>query len=194
MLLKKKIIIISTLLLLVTMSFLGGQAYAKYVASVRGQGVAEVATWSFKVNDQKEQVETINLASTCDNETLIDNKIAPGTSGTFNIKVDGTGSDVGIDYNISFTNEQNKPTNLKYIYEDGTYNSITEIQDKLSGTINANDSNKVKIIPIKWEWKYETGERDEVASNDKIDTQNAESISNYTFDVVVTGTQVKPQE
>ena len=176
------------------MSFLGGQAYAKYVASVRGQGVAEVATWSFKVNDQKEQVETINLASTCDNETLIDNKIAPGTSGTFNIKVDGTGSDVGIDYNISFTNEQNKPTNLKYIYEDGTYNSITEIQDKLSGTINANDSNKVKIIPIKWEWKYETGERDEVASNDKIDTQNAESISNYTFDVVVTGTQVKPQE
>ena len=32
----------------------------------------------------------------------------------------------------------------------------------------------------------------EKLANDKIDTQNAQDITNYTFDVVVTGTQVMP--
>lgn len=191
---KKKVLIALAILTVILLAFIGGQAYAKYVSEVRGEGIAEVATWSFKVNGQDEQVESINLASTCNNETLVDNKIAPGTSGSFNILVDATGSEVGINYNITFTEEENKPQNLKFEYNDTEYNSIKDLEDDLSGTINANDENKTRTLNVKWKWNYETGSNPtEIASNDKIDTQNAQEITNYEFDVIVSGTQVVPQ-
>lgn len=191
---KKKIILAVTILSCIILSFIGGQSYSKYVSEVRGDGMAEVATWSFKVNGQKEEVQTIQLGSTCNNETLVDNKIAPGTSGSFNIIVDGTGSDVGINYNIKFTNESTKPTNLKFTYDNQEYSSIAELENSLSGTINANDEDKTRTLTINWQWAYETGNDEiEVANNDNIDTQNAQDIATYTFNVIVSGTQVIPQ-
>lgn len=191
---KKKIIFVIAILSCILLSFIGGQSYSKYVSEVRGDGMAEVATWSFKVNGQKEQVQTIQLESTCDNESLNHHKIAPGTSGSFNIVVDGTSSNVGIDYNIKFVNESKKPTNLKFVYDKKQYSSIMELETILSGTIQANDVDKVKTFTIYWQWPYETGNSvSEIASNDKIDTQNAQDITTYTFNVIVSGTQVKPQ-
>lgn len=191
---KKKGIFVVAVLSCILISFIGGQSYSKYVAEVRGDGMAEVATWNFKVNGQKEQVQTIQLESTCDNETLVSNKIAPGTSGSFNIIVDGTGSDVGIDYNIKFTNESTKPTNLKFAYDNQEYSSISELETKLSGTIHANDEDKIKTLTIYWQWPYETGNNEsEIAQNDRIDTQDAQRIATYTFNVIVSGTQIVPQ-
>ena len=188
---KKKTIIVVAILLAIVMSFLGGQAYAKYVAQVRGEGVGVIATWNFMVNGQSEQVQKINLASTCDDSTLIDNKIAPGARGGFNIEINATGTDVGIDYQVQFINEQNKPQNLKFIYEGNYVGSITELQDMLQGTIYADDENKVITLPIEWQWDYETGEEStEINKNDVIDTQEGIANLDYTFDVIVTGTQM----
>ena len=190
---KKKVLITLALLAIILLAFIGGQAYAKYVSEVRGEGVAQVATWNFKVNGQSEQVEEINLASTCNNETLVNNKIAPGPSGSFDIKVDATGSEVGINYNIAFTEEESKPQNLKFKYNDIEYNSIKDLEKDLSGTINANDEDKVRTLNVGWKWDYETGSNpEEISKNDLVDTQNAEEIQNYTFDVIITGTQVEP--
>lgn len=192
---RKKILLIIAILLIIVLAFIGGSVYSKYVSVVRGDGLAEVATWSFKVNGSQEQVQTINLVSTCNNETLLDNKIAPGTSGSFKIVVDGTGSDVGIDYAIKFTNETEKPENLVFTYDGEKYKTISELQDKLSGRINANDEDKLKTLNIGWEWQYETGSTsEEIANNDNIDTNNAKTISQYKFNVIVSGTQVKPEE
>ena len=89
--------------------------------------------------------------------------------------------------------KKNKPTNLIFEYENKKYNSITELQSALVGTINANEQEKVKILNIHWEWPYETGKLEtEIAKNDEIDTREAKNISNYTFDVIITGTQVVP--
>lgn len=190
----KKIILAIAVLLCILLAFIGGQAYAKYITEIKGNGIAEVATWSFKVNDQKEHIQEIKLASTYNNETLVNNKIAPGTSGNFNIIVDATGSEVGIKYNIVFSDEANKPTNLKFIYEDQEYDSIQDLENNLSGVINANEENKTKTLNIGWKWDYETGqEEEEIAANDLIDTKDAEKLQNYTFKVSVTGTQVEPQ-
>ena len=191
---KKKAVIIIAILVAIVLSFIGGQTYSKYVTEVRGDGTAQIATWDFKVNGQKEEVQTIPLSSTYDSSTLVNGKIAPGTEGNFQIKVDATGSDVGIDYKIKFTDETTKPANLKFYYQEVEYNSILELGEALSGTINADDENKSKTFDIKWKWNYETGSNPtEVASNDKIDTQNAQEITNYEFDVIVSGTQVVPQ-
>lgn len=181
------------------MSFIGGQTYSKYVTEVRGDGTAQIATWDFKVNGQKEEVQTIPLSSTYDSSTLVNGKIAPGTEGVFQIIVDATGSDVGIDYKIKFADETTKPTNLKFYYQEVEYDSILELGDALSGTIDAdadtNGEGKVKTFDIKWKWNYETGNNPgEIATNDKIDTQNAQEISNYKFNVIVSGTQVLPEK
>ena len=191
---KKKAVIIIAILVAIVLSFIWGQTYSKYVTEVRGDGTAQIATWDFKVNGQKEEVQTISLGSTYDSSTLVNGKIAPGTEGNFQIKVDATGSDVGIDYKIKFSDETTKPANLKFYYQEVEYNSILELGEALSGTINADDENKSKTFDIKWKWNYETGSNPtEVASNDKIDTQNAQEITNYEFDVIVSGTQVVPQ-
>lgn len=196
MLLKKskKIVLLVIAIIAISLSFIGGQAYAKYMSRVTGQGTADIARWSFKVNENEEKLQTISLKSTINNSTLINNKIAPGTEGEFQIKLDATGSDVGINYVIKFENESQKPTNLKFTYDGKTYNSLTNLQQDLTGIINANDENKVKTLKVGWNWKYETGNTaQEITANDLVDTQNAKQMSNYTFDVIVSGTQVMPQ-
>ena len=190
---KKKIIVIVAILLAIVISFLGGQTFSKYITEVKGTGSAQVAMWSFKVYGDNEQTQNVKLASTVDDNTLVDNKIAPGTKGSFSIKIDGEGSDVGINYNIKVQNETQKPANLFYTYQGKTYTDLNEFALTASGTINADDSNKVKEILVNWEWPYQTGS-DEISKskNDVQDTQDGKNISNYTFDIVVTGTQVIP--
>ena len=150
MLLKKskKIVLIVIAIVAILVSFIGGRAYAKYMSKVTGNGTADVASWSFKVNENAEKMQTISLKSTINNSTLVNNKIAPGTAGTFQIKVDATGADVGINYNVKFENESKKPTNLKFEYDGKTFNSLTELQDQIIGTINSNDNEKIKTISI----------------------------------------------
>lgn len=196
MLLKKnkKIILIVIAIFAIILSFIGGHAYAKYMSRVTGQGTADVASWSFNVNESNEKLQTISLKSTINNSTLLDKKIAPGTEGNFEIKLNATGSDVGIDYSIKFENQTQKPTNLKFTYEGKTYNTLEELQKVLIGKINADEENKIKVLTIGWNWKYETGNTEqEISANDLIDTQEGKQITNYTFDIVVSGTQVMPK-
>ena len=181
-------------LLAIILSFMVGKTFAKYVSEVKGAGTAEIANWVFKVNGTEDLVQSVDLLSTYNNETLIDNKVAPGTSGHFDIIIDATGSEVGVDYKVKFLNETEKPQNLVFIYNDNEYATIQELQEDLSGTINANEDNKTRTITINWEWQYETGENEnEINQNDIIDTQNAKDFENYTFDINVIGTQVMPK-
>ena len=190
----KKIVLVIIAVSVIILSFIGGQSYAKYMSRVTGQGTADIASWSFKVNENEEKIQTISLKSTINNGTVVNNKIVPGTEGNFQIKIDATGSEVGINYVIKFENESQKPTNLKFTYNGKSYYSLTQLQQDLTGVINANDENKIKTIQIGWNWKYETGStQEEIAQNDEIDTQNAKQMSDYTFNVIVSGTQMVPQ-
>lgn len=192
---KKKIVVIFAISIALLISFIGGQSFAKYIGQVQGKGSAEIANWSFKVNNNSEEIQTIKLDSTINNSTLINNKIAPGTSGNFNITIDGSDSDVGIDYEIQFKNETTKPQNLKFEYNNQVYNSISDLNEKIKGTINADDKNKKINVNIKWKWEYETGsDATQIKSNDLIDTNNSKQIRNYEFNVIVTGSQVMPEK
>lgn len=191
---KKKILLVAIILLMMLLSFIGGKTFSKYVSQIQGAGTAEIANWIFKVNGKEDIVQSVNLLSTYNNETLINNKIAPGTSGSFNIVVDATGSEVGVDYTINFLNESEKPQNLVFIHNEQKYTNLQELGEDLSGTIDANDENKTRTITIYWEWQYEVGEnQNEIHQNDMIDTKNAKEIENYHFDINVIGTQVMPQ-
>lgn len=195
MLLKKskKIVLLLVAIAAIIFSFVGGQSYAKYMSKVTGQGTADIASWSFKVNENEEKMQTISLKSRQNNSTLLNNKIAPGTEGEFQIKLDATGTDVGINYAIKFENETRKPTNLKFTYDGKKYNSLSDLQKDLTGIINADEQEKNKTLTIGWNWKYETGStQQEITANDLIDTKEAKEINSYTFDIVISGTQVTP--
>ena len=196
MLLKKSKKIVLTIIAIsaILIAFIGGQAYAKYMSKVTGSGTADVASWNFKVNENAEKMQTISLKSTINNSTLLNNKIAPGTEGSFQINVDATGAEVGINYSVKFENETQKPTNLNFVYNGKNYSSLTQLQNDLIGTINANDEQKVKNLTIGWKWKYETGANaQEISKSDLVDTKEAQQIDSYTFDIIVSGTQVMPQ-
>lgn len=186
---KKKIIIACLILFLLLVLNAIVFTYAKYMSSEVANGHAEIAEWSFKIVKEGEETKTINLIDTAVKSTLVDGKIAPGTSGKIQIELDGTGSEVGIDYQIEFANEQNKPKNLYFTVGNQKYYSISEIPS-LTGKILCNEEDKKVGRVISWTWPYETGQTtNEIAQNDKIDTEDAKAISEFTFDVVVTATQ-----
>lgn len=190
--LKRKTLII-ILLSLITLIGLLGSTYSKYITQVEGRGVIEVAKWAFLVNGQTATMTNINLAQTYNSDTLIQNRIAPGTRGSFDIIVDASGSEVGIDYDVKFLNENNKPTNLNFNYNGTIVPSITDLEEVLKGNIPADSTEKVKTFTIQWFWSYETGTAEEQKlKSDMQDTKDGKSLDKYSFDIVVTGRQVEP--
>ena len=197
MLLKKKtkIVLIVIVIAVILVSFIGGQAYAKYMSKVTGNGVGEIAQWRFKVNENEEKMQTISLNSTIYNFTLANGRIAPGTAGSFEINIDGSGAGVAIFYTVNFQNETEKPKNLKFKYDGKEFESIELLNHWIVGTIHGDTDAQQRSSIIEWEWPYETGNTpEEIAENDERDTIDAKNISDYRFDVVVTGTQVQPQK
>lgn len=186
---KKIIITLSIILILLTMG-IGGHSYAKYITQVKGNGVMTVAKWSFKANESTQQFDTIKLMQTVNEETLTAGKVAPGTSGRFSIKIDGTGSEVGIKYTVDFINEKNKPTNLRFRYNGKEYKSLSDLNNIISGNISVN-KNQIRTVYIDWSWPYETGTGTEMTNADKTDTNEGLNPLDYTFDIIVKGTQIK---
>ena len=187
---KKIIKILCAVLLLMSLG-MTGYTYAKYVTQEKGNGSADIATWSFRIEkDENEDVKTIRLADTSNKETLLNGKIAPGTLGQFYLKINAVGSEVAVDYKVTFGNEKNKPDNIIFKYDGKTYSSLSEI-DAIQGTMGLTDY-KSQLIKVEWDWPYETGSAvNGIASGDKVDTQNGQDNLDYTFDVIATGTQSK---
>ena len=79
--------VIIPLILIITIVVLAGLAYARYVTRLNGQSTADIAQWSFKVNDKTNESFTIDLADTRikanDEVQMQDGYIGPGTSGAF---------------------------------------------------------------------------------------------------------------
>lgn len=189
---KKKLLFL--LLLILTIIFvLMGQSYSKYISQINGKGIIDVAKWAFKVNGQSNSITNLNLLKTYNPTTLKDNKIAPGTSGNFDIVIDTAGSEVGIDYKVEFLNETNKPNNIKFKYEGNTVSNIKELEEFLKGNISQDAENKIKTMTIEWEWEYETGKtKEEILAQDAQDTKDGKELQQYQFDIVITGMQVEP--
>ena len=178
------------LLIMLLLTGAGGYTYARYISQEKGNGSAEIAKWAFKIDKGGAETKTIKLTNTVSKDTLVNGKIAPGTSGEFKIILDARDSEVGVDYTVRFMNEKNKPTNVVFSYMGEKYKSLTKIGD-IIGTIKPT-GDKTQVITISWEWPYQTGDTGQLQQiNDDTDTREANTISEYTFDLVAIGTQSK---
>lgn len=199
---RSRIVSLGVLALTLTMmsTCLMGSTMARYVTEVTGSATATVAAWSFKADSKDSVGETfteINLGDTThrqayDSGDIADDVIAPGTKGSFNIVIDGSGSEVGIDYAVKIAAGTNVtlPDDLVFSTEAITADKPGSKLDDFSpsGTIDyatGADSMK-KTITVNWEWAF--GEDDTVASND-----NAYVDKDWTLDITITGKQTTPE-
>ena len=195
---QKRALRICLVVALVILIFLVGYTFAKYYSEIKGGGNGTIAKWSFVANNSKDTIQTISLVDTANNVSLVEGKIAPGTKGSFDIVIDATGSEVGVDYEVNVAEETNLPTNLLYkVTVDGktseSYSSLTELADaELTGNLDTINGDFSKTITVEWEWPYETINENGVTEGDAADLiDGTKENLNYEFLLQIIGTQSK---
>lgn len=143
--------------------------------------------YEFKVKYNNIDFKSIDLLGTVDKEKLVYEKIAPGTSGNFNIVLD---TNKNLKYKIVFESMNEKPQNLNFIASInekilGEATNLDELSKYLKGNITKNE--KVNI-EINWYWNYEDKENSELT--DIQDTEDAKKIEKYQFNIYAYGEQI----
>ena len=185
---KKSLLVVALLLLVGITSGYVASTYAKYTSQITdNNGTATVAKWAFST-DNPTKTLTINFSGTYDASTLVAGKIAPGTSGSFNIALKNTNTETGVDWTIKLNSVTGKPTNLKFYKDSEHTTEITPGTGTITGQLAAGDSTGLSV-PIYWAWEYETSQ---IATNDPLDTTDGEAASALTIGVDITGVQTAP--
>lgn len=143
--------------------------------------------YNFKISYKNLNFKSLNLVDTIDKNTLIYEKIAPGTSGSFDILLY---SNQNLKYRIEFHSINDKPKNLKFMALKNNQileetNTLEELSRRLVGYINKDENIN---ITIKWYWNYEDKKNEEVT--DIQDTKDSEKIKKYQFDVYALGEEI----
>ncbi len=146
----------------------------------------KVKEYRFKISYKNTDFKSIDLSDTIDGQTLVHEKIAPGTTGSFDILLE---SNQNLKYKIQFNSKSNKPKNLNFKALKGEKvlcesNTLEELSENLMGYINKNE--KI-IITIKWYWNFESMKDD---NTDIQDTMDSENIKKYQFDIYTIGEEL----
>ena len=141
--------------------------------------------YNFKIDYKNIDFKSIDLAETIDKNTLVYEKIAPGTSGSFNILLD---SNQNLKYKIEFNSINEKPQNLNFRALKngevlGEANTLEELSKELTGYINKDE--KIDFT-INWYWNYESDKE----NSDIQDTKDAENIKRYQFNLYILGEEI----
>lgn len=212
------VIIVLAILLIAVIAF-GIWAWSKYTSTLTGNATATVAKWNFtlgtSLNDLDLAITSSEKGTMFDEvNNVVTDKIAPGTSGSFDVVLDTSTTEVALDYVIDITGMTTKPKNLHF-YKDASHTTAidTETGAQYTGSIAKGDHANTHTITIYWAWPYETkteptlkaeekskyGILDSdtaLVKNDKIDTYDGENATTkgVKFDITITGTQVDPSE
>ncbi len=152
------------------------------LSSVKGITVRkENIQYIFDIEYKNTTFRNVNLLDTINSKTLVNEKIAPGVKGSFDIVIY---SNHDANYNIYFESINQKPQNLKFYIVGSNYykKTLEELSNSLSGTIQKGDK---KTISIGWEWEYENGEKGNLQ-----DTEDAELIDKYLFNILALGEEI----
>lgn len=188
-----RLVVLVLFLAIVTAVIISG-TFAKYTDSKSGTGTATVAKWAVALKADEQTFSEgyeFTLADTYTNVAA--ERIAPGTSGDFNVAINAAGSEVAVDYvlEIKVKDASTVPTNMKFYktvdgekvaftFADGAY--------KIEDTIALADVGTEVTLPISWEWPYET----DAGAGDADDTANGVNPTTMEFEITLTATQANP--
>ena len=136
----------------------------------------ELPEYIFNVTYKDADFKDVNLTNTIDKTTLVNEKIAPGTAGAFEILLE---TNEKISYEIKFESKNEKPKNLVFSIKgkDRKYNNLEDMEEELKGEISEN-----KRIVINWQWEYEKNEIQNIQ-----DTKDGEKLRKYNFTIFAIG-------
>ena len=167
-----------------------------------GSAKAVVAKWAFDAKNSNQTIATqnfvIDLGDTTNRSAypttdIKEGVIAPGTTGSFDIVLDGTGSEVGIDYTVKFaakagtTLPDDMVFSFKPITESNKGVKLASLADE-TGTIDytATVKGMEKTITVYWSWAFDAD--DTATVND-----NTYRGVTWLMDITVTGKQTTPE-
>lgn len=221
----KKITVLGGLLMAVVMTaYSVSGTYAKYTSTFKGSDSARVAKWAFKIGDITDTsaasagttfsfnlFKTINdtdgsketdvaAPNTTDTTNNISGLIAPGTQGSFDIKLQNL-SEVTAMYGIKYkvTNTAGIPVEFCTVTATETCAdtstawkaSIDEVVADKTNTNLAMNAGSDTTTTVKWRWVYEKGTGDAIATNDAVDTTlGIDGTATLKVDATVVVTQV----
>ena len=183
--------ILLLLVMLVLMLIVG--TYAKYTTEIEGSDSSVVAKWAWQINDtdvSKDDTQfsfnlfdTIQDTSDGNNETDVKStKIAPGTKGEFEIKVENL-SEVNANYNLTLKeNKGQDVSNAKIEYSIIGTDEATDWTTALN-TFNLtntllNMETGSNTLTVYWRWAYSPS-----VTQDSIDTTVGFAAANSASDV-----------
>lgn len=176
----KKILVLAILLLLVVASF---GTYAIYQSAASSSSTVSTAAWVVQVNSTNIvtssthtfDLGTINWSSS---DHVTTGKIAPGSTGTVNLVIDATGSEVSLDYAVALGDV----TVNNAAVPSGTISVSTN--SSLTGSILLSAGSKTVTIPLTITWLGDANDGDDKNANDV-----GLAGSTITLGVTVTATQ-----
>ena len=139
----KKIMIITVIISIIVV--LGTVSYAFYQTAINGTVSGTIAKWSFTANNKTDTFD-LNLG-----------ELYPGKSGTYNITLSATNSDLDVYYELIFTNE----TINSKLYWDSSYTKSLHDYNSNSyyvGKYGVITKGSSITIPIYFNWPYGTEE------------------------------------
>ena len=153
---KDKIYGLSFLLLALTFIYIG--TYAYYMRVVEGKIKANTGAFTFDVLYNNATFKEVDLAST----TGVSNKtvVVPGDKGSFDLVAKGTGSNVDIEYTITF-NGSSVPSNMIF-YLDENKTKVLDIETNTIEGVLLTSGTMEKTHTIYWEWPYDSGRYNEL--------------------------------
>lgn len=181
----KGLVLIAIIVLIIVMTFFIKSTYARYASDSQAVGTITVAKWAFETDNAISTVN-VSLSDTYDPTTLVNGRIAPGTSGSFAIALKNSTSETSVDFRVSIGAISNIPSNLKF-YKDSSY--TTEIAvgtGNITGQLAKQDSTELPVT-IYWKWNYYTS-----SAGDTLDTSDGETAANLTIPVIIRGLQTDP--
>ena len=134
------------------------------IEKIEKQEKEEHIQYLFDVTSEKINFQNINLIESVKRETLLNEMLAPGTEGVFDIILT---TNFNSKYHVNFQSFSKKPQNLKF--------------ENLENNIIVNE---LEIITIRWYWDYESTYEGNL--QDTIDSKN---IENYSFNIYAVGEQ-----
>lgn len=160
----KRVLLLIGLAFFLLSLFFSVYTHARYYTRVNVESTTMyTASWNFEVNNSPTSFTT-DLGD-----------LYPGVNRSFNLNLSSLGSDVPIDYTITFSNPRNIPGKLVF-YEDSEKQHVIDLDGgTITGGMGANTN---KLVTIYYDWAYEGAEEPKTGST--------------TFNMTVVGIQRDP--
>ena len=165
---KSKILYITCAIMIFVTIYEITNTYGLFESNINMDVDSKLATWNILINDTnigKSETFTIDNFISEEDSTVASGKIAPGTSGYFNININPSNTQVSIRYDLTF--DFSKLDNLftiTKVEEKNGYNLIKTGPKTYSNVITLNEIKENKTnnirVHIKWNNNEENNDKD----------------------------------